>query len=174
MVRIKGIGCWWDGEGVQPASGPLLALIMGDNTLLGCTSTSLHLSTAPDHTLLYTHLSNFIVNLRLSLCVHIGKETHGWQWGGGALTGHNVYYRVCSRALGTHWAQCLLVLVQLHWTPTTGHNGWKLELLIRGRTRILVYYIAYYNTTDHPRYNVAPQCIAACEHSVTVHTMAPN
>ena len=44
---------------------------------------------------------------------------------------------VCSRALGTHWAQCLLVLVQLHWSPTTGHNGWKLELLIRGR--ILVY-----------------------------------
>ena len=37
----------------------------------------LHLSTAPDHTLLYTPLSNFIVNLRLSLCVHIGKETHG-------------------------------------------------------------------------------------------------
>ena len=34
--------------------------------------------------------------------------------------------------------------------------------------------LAYYNTTDHPRYNVAPQCIAACEHSVTVHTMAPN
>ena len=87
-------GWWWDGEGVHPASGPLLLLIIGGQHfaaallhLATLCSRHCHTSTGP------SAQPHFAVHLPWwAKCkVHVGKGTHCWQWGGRAPTRHNVY-----------------------------------------------------------------------------------